>query len=148
VTYFRAIDPFPLQSAEHTKLHEFYAHLAAGRLTTSRCRGCGRLDWPPRGFCPECASDAFEWVELPREGTVHGFTIQETGVPAGYPRPLIFAMVEVTGLRIFAPLVEASDPARVAVGAAVRFTRLRVADDPRGHPRYLPAFTLTEPAGE
>jgi uncharacterized OB-fold protein len=141
VTYFRAIDPFPLQSAEHTKLHEFYAHLAAGRLTTSRCRGCGRLDWPPRGFCPECASDAFEWVELPREGTVHGLTIQETGVPAGFTSPLVFAIVKVSGLRIFAPVLT-RDPAALETGARVRFAPVRVADDPKGAPRHLVAFEI------
>ncbi len=141
MTYFRAIDPFPLQSAEHTKLHEFYAHLAAGRLTTSRCRGCGRLDWPPRGFCPECASDAFEWVELPREGTVHGFTIQETGVPAGFTSPLVFAIVKVSGLRIFAPVLT-RDPAALETGARVRFAPVRVADDPKSAPRHLVAFEI------
>jgi uncharacterized OB-fold protein len=142
VTYFRAVDPLPLQSVEHTKLHEFYAHLAAGRLTTTRCRGCGRLDWPPRGFCPECAADAFEWVDLPREGIVHGFTVQETGVPAGFTSPLVFAIVKVGGLRVFAPVLT-REPAALAVGARVRFAPVRVADDPKGAPRHLVAF---EPA--
>jgi uncharacterized OB-fold protein len=139
--YLRAVDPFPLESPEFNKLHEFYAFLAVERLTTTRCRGCGRIDWPPRGFCPACTSDAYEWVDLPHEGRLHGFTVQETGVPAGFARPLIFAMVDVAGLRIFAPLIDVGDPGRLAVGAPVRFTRVRVADDPQGHPRYLPAFT-------
>jgi uncharacterized OB-fold protein len=142
MTYFRALDPFPLESAEHTKLHEFYARLAEGRLSTSRCRGCGRLDWPPRGFCPACASDAFDWVDLPGEGTVHGFTIQETGVPAGFAAPLVFAIVKVNGLRIFTPVVT-REPAALTVGARVRLAPVRVADDPRGAARYLVAF---EPA--
>lgn len=144
--YLRAVDPLPLESAEFNKLHEFYAYLAAERLTTTRCRGCGRIDWPPRAFCPGCTSDAYEWVDLPHEGRVHGFTVQETGVPAGYPRPRVFAMVDVGGLRIFAPLLEVPDPTRLAVGMLVRFTRIRVADDPRGQARYLPAFTPTETA--
>jgi uncharacterized OB-fold protein len=139
------VDPLPLESAEHNKLHAFYAHLAEGRLTTTRCRGCGRDDWPPRAFCPACTSDAFEWAELPREGRIHGFTVQETGVPAGFPRPLVFAIVEVSGLRVFAPLTSVGDPGRLARGARVHLTPLRVADDPAGSPRYLPAFT---PAGE
>ena len=62
------------------------------------------------------------------------------GVPAGFPRPLVFAMVDVVGLRIFAPLVGVADPAGLAVGMPVRFTRIRVTDDPQGRPRYLPAF--------
>jgi uncharacterized OB-fold protein len=142
--YLRAADPYPLESPEHNKLHAFYAHLAAGRLTTTRCQGCGRLAWPPRGFCPACASDRFEWTDLPREGRVHGFTVQETGIPAGYPRPLVFAMVEVAELRIFAPLTRVADPDRLRVGMPVRFVPLRVADDPQGQPRHLVAFAPAE----
>jgi uncharacterized protein len=144
--YLRAIDPFPLESPDFNKLHEFYAFLAVERLTTTRCRGCGRIAWPPRGFCPACKGDAYDWVDLPHEGRIHGFTVQETGVPAGYPRPLIFAVVDVAGLRIFAPLTDVAEPGRLAVGMPVRFTRLRVADDPHGKPRYLLAFTPIEAA--
>ena len=147
-TYLRAVDPFPLESPEYSKLHEFYGYLAVERLTTTRCRGCARIDWPPRGFCPGCRSDAYEWVDLPHEGRVHGFTIQESGVPAGFPRPLVFAIVDVVGLRIFAPLVEVRDPARIAVGMLVRFQRIRVADDPQGKPRYLVAFAPVETTAE
>lgn len=144
--YLRATDPFPLQSAEHNQLHEFYEYLAAGRLVTSCCRGCRRLDWPPRAFCPACVSDQFDWVDLPHDGTVHAFTVQETGVPAGFTSPLVFAIVKVGGLRIFAPIVGA-DPARVAIGAVVRFSPVRVADEPKGTPRHLAAFAFAEAPG-
>jgi uncharacterized OB-fold protein len=140
VTYLRAVDPLPLEGPEDTRLHEFYRHLAAGRLTTTRCRECGRIDWPPRAFCPACTSDAFEWTELPAEGRIHGFSVQESGVPAGFPRPLVFAMVTVAGLRIFAPLVDVTDPAALAIGQPVAFRAVRVADDAQGRPRHLPAF--------
>ena len=91
MSYFRATDPFPLESADHTKLHTFYARLAEGRLVTTRCSTCGATAWPPRGFCGECASDAFEWVDLAREGTIHAFTVQDTGLPAGFDGPRVFA---------------------------------------------------------
>jgi uncharacterized OB-fold protein len=139
MTYFRAVDPFPLESAEHTKLHAFYARLGEGRLTTTRCTACGTRAWPPRGFCGECASDTLEWVELPADGVVHAFTVQETGLPAGFEGPRVFAIVKVDGLRIFTTLADA-DPATVSVGQRVRLTPLRVADDPKGNPRWLPAF--------
>jgi uncharacterized OB-fold protein len=140
------VDPLPLESPEHNKLHAFYTHLAEGRLTTTRCRGCGRLDWPPRGFCPACTSDAFVWVDLPREGRIHGFSVQETGVPAGFARSLVFVIVEVAGLRVFATLTGVADPAGLGVGARVRLAPARVADDPQGRPRYLLAFTPTAEA--
>ena len=141
MTYFRALDPFPLESADHTKLHEFYTRLAGGRLATTKCRGCGRSAWPPRGFCPECGSDAFDWTDLSGEGTVHAFTVQETGLPAGFEAPRVFAIVNVDGHRVFSILTDA-DPAAVRLGQRVRLSPLRVADDPKGNPRWLPAFRV------
>jgi uncharacterized protein len=141
VTYFRATDPFPLESAEHTKLHEFYARLAEGRLVTTRCSACGTTAWPPRGFCGECASDAFSWVDLPREGTIHAFTVQDTGLPAGFDGPRVFAIVKLDAHRVFA-LVTGADRGKLAAGQRVLLAPIRVADDPNGKPRYLPAFTV------
>jgi len=143
--YARAVDPLPLESPEHNKLHAFYAHLAEGRLTTTRCRSCGRTDWPPRGFCPACTSDEFDWVDLPAEGQIRGFSVQETGVPAGFQKPLVFAMIDVQAHRVFAPLVGVSDPGALRIGARVRLLPCRVGDDPDGRPRYLAAFTPVLP---
>jgi uncharacterized OB-fold protein len=140
VSYFRAVDPFPLESPEDTKLHEFYARLGQGRLSTTRCGGCGRVAWPPRGFCPECGSDEFEWTDLPDEGTVQAFTLQEAGLPVGFTGPRVFAVVAVGGQRLFTILVGA-DPAHVTIGQRVRLAPLGVAADPQGNPRWLPAFT-------
>ena len=141
MTYFRAVDPFPLESADQTKLHEFYARLAQGRLATTRCARCGTRAWPPRGFCGECASDRLEWVDLPPEGGVHAFTVQEAGLPSGFEGPRIFAIVKVEGLRIFTILTN-TDPGTVAIGQRVRLAPLRVADDPKGNARWLPAFEV------
>ena len=139
MTYMRAIDPFPLESAEQTKLHEFYARLARGTLATTRCTGCGRTAWPPRGFCPECASDAFEWVDLPLEGTIHAFTVQETGLPAGFDGPRVFAIVKVGGHRVFS-IVLGGETATPTIGQRVRLEPMRVSDDAKGNARWLPAF--------
>lgn len=139
MTYFRATDPFPLESADHTRLHEFYTRLGQGRLATTKCAGCGATAWPPRGFCPECGSDGFAWVDLPAEGTVHAFTVQDAGLPAGFEGPRVFAIVRVGAHRVFSILVDA-DPARLAIGQKVALVPLRVADDPKGNARWLPAF--------
>jgi uncharacterized OB-fold protein len=139
LTYLRAVDPYPLESADHNKLAEFYRRLGDGRLCTTRCRACARTSWPPRGFCPECAGDAFEWVDLPAEGTIHAFTVQDAGLPAGFAGPRVFAIVKVDGHRIFSIVVGVA-PERVHLGQPVRLRPLRVDDDPKGAPRWLPAF--------
>ncbi len=49
--------------------------------------------------------------------------------------------MKIDGLRVFSIVVDA-DPAKIAVGQAVRLAPLRVADDPSGSARWLPAFRL------
>ncbi|HUF93156.1 MAG TPA: OB-fold domain-containing protein [Candidatus Limnocylindria bacterium] len=139
--YVRATDPFPLESAEHTRLHEFYTRLATGRLATTQCSGCGATAWPPRGFCPDCTSDQFEWIDLPTEGTVHGFTVQETGLPSGFDAPRVFAIITVGAHRIFS-VVTGADPTTLAIGTRVRLAPMKIANGPKDEPRWLPAFTL------
>jgi len=143
MSYFRATDPLPLQSPEQNKLHEFYEQLRQGQLVTTACTRCRRTAWPPRGFCGECASDEFTWVDLPREGTIHAFTIQEIGVPAPYESPRVFAIVKVGEVRIFAPIV-GPGASGVSVGSNVRLSPLPVAPDAKGSPRHLIAFEPIE----
>ena len=139
MTYFRAIDPFPLEASDHNRLHEFYARLGQGTLSTTRCAGCGTTAWPPRAFCPGCGDDRFTWVDLSGEGHVHAFTVQVTGLPTGFDGPRVFAIVKVDGHRVFSILI-ATDPACVTLGQRVKLVPLRVADDAKGQPRWLPAF--------
>jgi hypothetical protein len=141
VSYFRAVDPFPLESPDHTKLHEFYSRLANGRLSTTRCHHCGVRAWPPRGFCTNCTSDEYDWVDLPTAGEIHAFTAQDAGLPSGFDGPRIFAVVKLADLRVFAIVINTAVE-QVTVGAKVRLAPLRVADDPKGNARWLPAFEL------
>jgi len=47
--------------------------------------------------------------------------------------------VKIDGLRVFSILIGA-EPSKVAIGQPVRISPLRVADDPNGNARWLPAF--------
>ena len=139
--YFRAIDPFPLQGSQNTRLAPFYEALRSQQLLTTLCPQCALRHWPPRVVCPGCLSDRLDWIELPDRGTIHAYTIQDTGVPPGFPRPLIFAVVLVEGLRIFTRLVE-TEPGQVERGRTVRLLPSAVGQDPEGDERYVPTFTL------
>jgi len=67
--------------------------------------------------------------------------VQDTGLPAGFDGPRVFAIVKVDGLRVFAT-VTGTDPATIRIGQRVRLAPIRVSDDPKGNPRYLPSFTV------
>jgi uncharacterized OB-fold protein len=140
--YLRASDPYPLQGEKSTRLAPFYEALRQGKLMTTVCGLCHQRHWPPRLICPSCVSDRLKWTELPTRGTIHAFTIQETGVPPGFPRPLIFAVVDLGGVRVFTRLVE-TDPAVVQRGVLVQLHPSLVNPDPQGAERYLPTFRVT-----
>jgi uncharacterized OB-fold protein len=72
---------------------EFYRRLADGRApATTRCPACEETRFPPRDRCPACGGEV-EWVELPRRGTLHAFTTQETAVR--FAAPAVLALVEL-----------------------------------------------------
>jgi len=45
------------------------------RLESGRCRGCGKVFFPPRIICDECGSREFETVRAKDEGTILSFTV-------------------------------------------------------------------------
>jgi uncharacterized OB-fold protein len=138
--YLHVADPFPLQMPDSGAGAEVYTALADGRLITTECAACAAVHFPPRvSFCPACGSGSpSRWVELPREGRVIGFSIQETGLPPGFKPPVVFAVVEVGSVRLFT--IIGGDPADTEIGSIVHLDPMRIADNPDGSPRYLPAF--------
>ncbi|MFQ6117375.1 MAG: Zn-ribbon domain-containing OB-fold protein [Candidatus Bipolaricaulia bacterium] len=61
-------------SVKDTKIREFAAGLAQGRLQATRCSGCGTLYYPPRHDCPKCFTDELSWVELEGGGRLISYT--------------------------------------------------------------------------
>lgn len=93
------LDFYPLQDEDHTRIHPFFANLRSGKLTTTKCRSCGELLWPPRVACPKCNSDQLDWVELPNEGELYAFTAMILGAPLGMEKdvPFVLALVQIDG---------------------------------------------------
>ena len=95
-----AFDFYPLQGAEHTRIHPFFENLKAGRLTTTKCAGCGALLWQPRVVCPKCNGDVMEWIDLPKDGTLYAFTAVMAGAPLGMEKdvPFVVGVVQLDGV--------------------------------------------------
>ena len=43
-----ALDFYPLQAPEFTRIHPFFDNLRKGKLTTTNCTRCGAVHWQPR----------------------------------------------------------------------------------------------------
>src|SRR2546428_2518307 len=92
-----AFDFYPLQSAEQTRIFPFFENLKKGRLTTTKCKGCGALLWQPRVVCPVCNGDAMEWVDLPKDGRLFAFTAVFAGAPLGVGKDVPVVVAGVRG---------------------------------------------------
>ena len=89
--YITEMDMWPLECPEFNRLYQFYDNLREGRFTTTKCRKCGNVAFPPGVICPKCWSEELEWVDLPQRAKVVTFTETQAGAPIGFPRPLIMA---------------------------------------------------------
>lgn len=96
------LDFYPLEDAKFTGISQFFANLKEGRLTTTKCKKCGKLLWPPRIICSNCFSNELEWVDLGREGELHAFTEMRVGAPLGFVEdaPFCMGIVKIGGLLI------------------------------------------------
>ncbi|MHB8419913.1 MAG: Zn-ribbon domain-containing OB-fold protein [Myxococcales bacterium] len=84
---------------------EFRRRLASQRLCSTRCASCGRIAFPPRGFCPHCHAHGVEWVELPRRARLYAFTQQQRGLR--FLAPDVLGLVEVAGVGHFLSRIDA-----------------------------------------
>jgi len=96
------LDFYPLQDEKSTRISQFFKNLKEGRLTTTKCKKCGKLLWPPRIVCSECLSDELEWVDLGTVGELYGFSEVRLGAPLGFVDdvPFCVGLVKIGGLLI------------------------------------------------
>jgi uncharacterized OB-fold protein len=124
--YPSTLDLYPLESKEFNRIHQFYENLRENRFTTTKCKKCGSVPFPPRVVCPKCNSDDLEWVDLPTKGKVLRFTEEVAGVPLGFDSPLIHALVDLgEGRKIISRVINCKE-GELKEGAVVRLAAYEV----------------------
>jgi uncharacterized OB-fold protein len=90
------------------------------RLEAAKCRGCGKVSYPPRRVCPSCRGRDLETMHLSRRGTVVTSTVVHVA-PAEFAMetPYAVAVVETPeGARLMAQVVDC-EHSNVRPGLAV-----------------------------
>jgi uncharacterized OB-fold protein len=64
--------PLPQPTPE---TQEFWNGTKAGELRLQRCDACSHVIFPPRPFCPECASRNVSWFKASGKGKLHSYVI-------------------------------------------------------------------------
>ena len=141
--YFTAMDIVAQQYEDTTKLHYFYTALRdENKLVTTKCKACGHIPWPPRTLCPECLSDDYEWVDMPKTGTIASWTAAYAGMPPELQSraPIVYALVDFeNGLRMPTAILELP-PEEGKTGMEVELVVGDVQPDQQGRRRVAPYF--------
>ena len=83
--------PLPVPTPETA---HFWEGTRLGELRLQACRDCGHTYFPPRPFCPSCASKKVEVLRANGRGTLHSYVISHLPAP-GFEPPYTIAVVKL-----------------------------------------------------
>jgi hypothetical protein len=72
----------------------FWDGTRAGELRLQRCDACSHSYFPPRPFCPKCASRKVSWYKASGRASLYSYVIHHRPVP-GFTPPYSIAVVEL-----------------------------------------------------
>ncbi|MDQ2803839.1 MAG: Zn-ribbon domain-containing OB-fold protein [Pseudomonadota bacterium] len=93
--------PQPTPETQH-----FWDGTRAGELRLQRCAICGKVYFPPRPFCPACASRDVGILAASGKAILYSYVIHHRPVP-GFTPPYAIAVVQlVEGPRMMTNIVD------------------------------------------
>lgn len=93
--------PQPTPETQH-----FWDGTLAGELRLQRCDTCAKIYFPPRPFCPACASREVSVFKASGKAKLYSYVIHHRPVP-GFTPPYAIAVVELEeGPRMMTNIVE------------------------------------------
>ena len=111
--------PMPAPDADSAP---FWRGCREHRLLLQKCGCCGAFRFPAAAYCPNCWSDAAEWVEASGRGSVYSWIVVVHPVPGDMYRdevPYVVALVDLEeGVRMPTNIV-GCDPQEIEAGMAV-----------------------------
>lgn len=135
----RAREPRRPRPSPTPETIHFWEGARAGELLLQRCRACARAYFPPRPFCPRCASRDVEVFRASGRATLYSYVIHERPVP-GFTPPYAIAVVALEeGPRMMTNLIDVAQTPEALVldmPLEVVFERL---DDEISLPLFRPA---------
>ncbi len=82
--------PKPTPETQH-----FWDGTQAGELRLQRCDACANVYFPPRPFCPSCASRKVSVFKASGKGTLYSYVINHRPAAPGFTPPYAIAVVEL-----------------------------------------------------
>jgi uncharacterized OB-fold protein len=126
--------PKPTPETQH-----FWDGTQTGELRLQRCDACANVYFPPRPFCPKCASRKVSVFKASGKGKLYSYVIHHRPVP-GFTPPYSIAVVELDeGPRMMTNVVDCPqtpEALELDMKLEVKFEKL---DDAITLPLFRPA---------
>ena len=120
---------------------DFWDGAKAGELRLQRCDQCSNVYFPPRPFCPKCASRSVSSFNASGRGKLHSYVINHRAAP-GFEAdaPYAIAVVELEeGPKMMTNMVDVEQtPEALQIDMAVEAT-FEAASDTISLPKFRPA---------
>jgi len=100
------------------------------RYEAARCKGCGKIHFPPRIVCSQCRGREFEKTRLAQTGSIETFTVIRVA-PTGFGDQAPYAVAVINlddGVKLTAQVVDC-DVEQLQIGQPVRLEFRRVNED-------------------
>jgi uncharacterized protein len=129
--------PLPVPTPETA---HFWEGTRLGELRIQVCDDCAHTYFPPRPFCPRCASRSVSLRRASGRGTLYSYAISHLPAP-GFTPPYSIAVVELEeGPRLMTNIVGCpQEPDTLQLDAPVQVVFVKQNED-----ITLPLFTLVE----
>ena len=127
--------PIPTPETQH-----FWDGTKAGELRLPRCDACDHVYFPPRPFCPACASRKVSVFPASGKATLYSYVINHRPAAPGFTPPYAIAVVTLEeGPRMMANILDCPQTPEALVldmPLKVKFEKL---DDAITLPQFAPA---------
>ncbi|MBN8975698.1 MAG: OB-fold domain-containing protein [Xanthobacteraceae bacterium] len=127
--------PIPTPETQH-----FWDGTKAGELRLQRCDACDHVYFPPRPFCPACASRKVSVFPASGKATLYSYVINHRPAAPGFTPPYAIAVVTLEeGPRMMANILDCPQTPEALVldmPLKVKFEKL---DDAITLPQFAPA---------
>ena len=118
-----------------TKVNDFMDRLKQGKVSGSRCKGCGRVFFPPRADCYQCLASNMEWFDVSGTGRLVTYSRLEYA-PVGFENdlPYSIALLDYGDYKVFGRLESGLSQDEIKVGMEMKAV---VNELPNGQLNYV-----------
>ncbi len=100
------LDPARARPQPTPETQHFWDGTQAGELRLQRCDACAKVYFPPRPFCPACASRQVRSFAASGRGSLYSYVIHHRKVP-GFTPPYAIAVVQLDeGPRLMSNIID------------------------------------------